>query len=168
MKTLPWRRSDLIAEINDKVWTVPKSGCGRRNRTATSSGVAEDAILRVIGNRPAPVPSKRRARSTARPTPTTHAPACDNHDERGRVERGAGTRRRSVEQDPEYAKRTGLPHLYITEPSRRAFQTPENELLARTSSTKRSVSASLPAGTSQPARRSDDYSRSARKRRLEH
>ena len=129
MKTLPWRRSDLIAEINDKVWMYlsPAADVETELLQAAallrmpSSELLAIAQLQFLASAELGVLLDQLPRLMRRLATTTTS------EEEWSAERVRGAIQWSKTLSMRNA--TGLPHLYITEPSRRAFQTPENEML---------------------------------------
>src|SRR5438876_8640849 len=129
MRSLPWVRSDLIAEIRRDLWRylTPASNIeGQVLQAAALLQVPADE-LRVLGRIQFLVSNElgellRRLPFLVRRLATTTA-----SEEEWSAERIRGpiqwARTIGVRQA------TGIPHLYVTTPARRAYQTPENELL---------------------------------------
>jgi hypothetical protein len=132
VKTIPWNRSDVIEQIRERIWT-------HLSPTATSQNLALDAsrllqmpeqdvmaLARVqfmmspeVGEFLDDVPHRVR-----RLTTTTA------HDEERSSERIRGAIQWPASITGQLS--TGQPNLYVTRPARRAYQTPENALLAFT------------------------------------
>lgn len=138
MKTLDWDRSAVIERLRTDIWRYVTQASERH----TPSGPSEDELLLqasallqmpaaevrclaqldfilsdVVGELLAEMPSLIR-----RLTPTTAS----------EVEISAHRIRGSIRWSETYAQRaaTGTPHLFVTAPTRRAFDTPENRVLA--------------------------------------
>jgi hypothetical protein len=127
--SLPWRRNDLIARVRRDLW-----------RYLTPSATVEQDILSAAALLQLPAGDVRalgglqfltsdevgmlleRLPSLLRRLATTTA-----HEEEWSSERIRG----AVQWGTTIAVRnaTGMRHLYVTHPSRRAYQTPENEML---------------------------------------
>src|SRR5262245_16200211 len=129
MRTLRWVRADLIAEIRRDLWRylTPAASIETELLQAASLLQMRPHELRRLGRlqflisdelgrllRQLPLLTRRLATTTA-------------SEEEWSPERIRGTiqwgRTIGVRQA------TGLPHMYVTTPARRAFQTAENELL---------------------------------------
>jgi hypothetical protein len=130
MRSLEWDRKDLIAEIRRDLWRylTPAATIEAEALQAAALLQLRTDELRVIGRiqfltsdelgaflRQLPFLVRRLATTTA-------------SEEEWSAERIRGAiqwaRTIGVRQA------TGIPHLYVTTPARRAYQTPENELLA--------------------------------------
>jgi hypothetical protein len=129
MRTLPWRRTDLIDRVRRDLWRylTPAADIEADLLEASALLQMRPAEVRTLGSiqfliseelgrllEYVPVLLRRLA------TTTTHEEEIGTERIRGAIQWGRTLGLR-------YA--TGLPHVYVTAPSRRAYQTPENELL---------------------------------------
>ncbi len=130
MRSLPWQRSERIAEVRERIWLYLSPAAGLEQDVALEAaallqltdedvlalarvhfllGLEVQALLDGL-----PVLLRQLATTTA-------------HEEEQSAERVRG----AILWGSTLATRiaVGLPHLYVTAPARRAFQNPENELL---------------------------------------
>lgn len=132
MRTLAWDRNRVIREVRDRIWTHLSPTLARQalaldaSRLLQMAEVDLQALARVqfmtsnqVGDFLLTLPFLVRRLNT-----TTA------YDQERSVERVRG----AIDWPPTITGRlaTGQPHLYVTRPARRAFQTPENALLAFT------------------------------------
>ncbi|HVH51422.1 MAG TPA: hypothetical protein VM690_04705 [Gaiellaceae bacterium] len=129
MRTLPWVRSALIAELREDLWRhlTPAASVERDLLEAAALLQLSAYDLRTLGRVQFLISEElgalldvlpRLARRLATTTASEEEWSADRV--RGAIQWG---RTLGVRQA------TGIPNLYVTTPSRRAFQTPENELL---------------------------------------
>jgi hypothetical protein len=130
MQTLPWIRNDLIGRIRNDVWryltpaasietqlleaaTLLQMAPSELRRLGRLQFLASDELGTLLDY--LPQLSRRLATTTA-------------SEEEWSADRIRGAIQWSRTIGARQA--TGIPHLYVTAPARRAYQTPENELLA--------------------------------------
>jgi hypothetical protein len=129
MRSLPWRRQDLIERVRADIWRflTPAATIEAELLEAAALLQMSPSDLRAIGGlqfltspelgellNQLPFLLRRLA------TTTTHEEEWSLEQIRGSIQWGRTIGLRHA---------TGIPHLYVTAPSRRAYQTPENELL---------------------------------------
>jgi hypothetical protein len=130
MRTLPWVRKDLIAQIRSDLWRylTPAASIEAELLQAAALLQISPRELRILGRLQFLVSDElgellSQLRFLVRRLATTTASEEEWSEDRirGAIQwsQTIGARRA-----------TGIPHLYVTAPARRAYQTPENELLA--------------------------------------
>lgn len=130
MRSVTWDRKRVIESVRSDVWRYLSQASRRDDETLLEAGallqmssrdvrtlarvqfLMSDAVQALLEEMPR---LARRLRTTAIP------------EEERSPERVRG----SIRWGPTFAERaaTGLPHIYVTAPAKRAFQTPENEVL---------------------------------------
>jgi hypothetical protein len=130
MRTLPWVREDLIARIQRDVWRylTPAASVEAELLQAAALLQITPRELRILGRLQFLISDELGELLAQLPflvrrlaTTTANEEEWSADHIRGAIQwaRTLGARRA-----------TGIPHLYVTSPARRAYQTPENELLA--------------------------------------
>jgi hypothetical protein len=129
IRHLPWVRDALIAEIKDELWhyLTPAASVERDLLEASALLQLSSYDLRTLGRVQFLISEELGALVDALPqlvrrlaTTTASEEEWSSDRVRGAIQWG---RTFGVRQS------TGSPNLYVTAPSRRAYQTPENELL---------------------------------------
>jgi hypothetical protein len=130
MRSLPWQRADRIAEVRERIWLYLSPSAGVEQHTALEAAallqLTEQDVLALARLHFLLTPEvhqlldglPRLLRQLA--TTTAHQEEHSAERVRGAILWGSTIAARAV---------GGLPHLYVTAPAQRAFQTPENELL---------------------------------------
>jgi hypothetical protein len=130
MRSLPWQRADRIAEVRERIWLHLSPAAGLEQDTALEAAallqLSEQDVLtlarlhfllsREVHELLDGLPLLLRQLATT----TAHQHEHSTERVRGAIAWGSTIAARTA---------TGLPHLYVTAPARRAYQTPENELL---------------------------------------
>ena len=129
MRSLPWVREDLISEIRSDVWRylTPAASIERELLEAAALLRLRPRELRAVGRLQFLISDELGALLKQLPTLARRLATTTANEEEWSVERVRG----SIQWGRTIGMRqaTGLPHLYVTAPARRAYQTPENELL---------------------------------------
>jgi len=130
MRSLPWVRRDLIAEISRDLWRylTPAASIEHELLEAAALLRMRPYELRTLGRLQFLISDEldellRQLPFLVRRLATTSASEEEWSAERVR---GAIQWARTIG----VRQATGIPHLYVTSPARRAYQTPESELLA--------------------------------------
>ena len=129
MKSLPWRRQDMIAQIRSDVWRYLTPAADVETQLLEASALLSMpatelqtvAQLQFLASRELGALLQQLPMLVRRLATTTTS------EEEWSAERVRG----SIQWSKTLSMRatTGLPHLYVTQPARRAYQTPDNELL---------------------------------------
>lgn len=132
MRTVLWDRGQVIREIRDRIWTHLSPTLARQTLALEVSRLLQlpehdlYSLARIhflasdqVGSFLDDLPSLVRRLTTT----TTHEQESSLERVRGAIEWPTTITRRLA---------TGQPHLYVTRPARRAYQTPANSLLAFT------------------------------------
>jgi hypothetical protein len=130
MRSVPWDRKQVIASVRSDVWRYVSQASQRDEEALLEAGallqmssadvrtlarvqfLMSNAVQRLLEEMPR---LARRLRATAIPEEERSPERV-----RGSIRWGATLAERAA---------TGLPHIYVTAPAKRAFQTPENEVL---------------------------------------
>jgi len=130
VRTLPWRRDQVIAEIRDRIWLHLSPA------SATEDLVLEAGALLELSDRDV----LAIARALFLLSPETQAFLDDVPEllrrlptSSAQVEERSTERVRGLVRWPATLvaqRHSGMPNLYVTAPAERAYDTPENELLA--------------------------------------
>src|SRR5919197_4565787 len=129
MRLLPWERKDLIAEIKRDLWRylTPAASIETELLEAAALLQVSPQELRTLGRLQFLVSNERGELLRQLPFLVRRLATTTASEEEWSAERIRGAiqwgRTIGVRQA------TGIPHLYVTSPARRAYQTPENELL---------------------------------------
>ena len=129
METLPWSRRDLIARVRSDLWRylTPAASIERELLDAAALLQISPHELRVLGRLQFLVSDEVGKLLSELPWLVRRLATTTAKEEEWSAERVRGAiqwgRTIGVRQS------TGIPHLYVTAPARRAYQTPENELL---------------------------------------
>jgi hypothetical protein len=130
MRSLPWSRGDRIAEVRDRIWLYLSPSAGLEQDTSLEAAallqLTEQDVLTLARLHFLLTPEvqalldglPRLLRQLA--TTTAHQEQHSAERVRGAILWGSTIAARAA---------SGLPHLYVTAPAHRVFQTPENELL---------------------------------------
>lgn len=130
MRSLPWVRGDLIAQIRGDLWRYLTPAATIKGELLEAAALLQitPQELRTLGRLQFLVSDElgnllRQLPFLVRRLATTTASEEEWSAERirGAIQWGRTIGARQA---------TGIPHLYVTSPARRAYQTPENELLA--------------------------------------
>jgi hypothetical protein len=130
MRSLPWQRADRIAEVRERIWLHLSPAAGLEQDTALAAAallqLSEQDVLalarvhflltREVHELLDGLPQLLRQLATT----TAHQHEHSTERVRGAILWGTTIAARAA---------SGLPHLYVTAPARRAYQTPENQLL---------------------------------------
>lgn len=129
MRTLPWVREDLIAEIKDELWRhlTPAASIEGDLLHAAALLQVTPRELRTLGRLQFLISDEVGELLDALPGLVRRLATTTASEEEWSADRVRG----SIQWGRTLAARhaTGIPHLYISTPARRAYQTPENELL---------------------------------------
>jgi hypothetical protein len=130
MRSLPWQRADRITEIRERIWLYLSPSAGLEQHTTLEAAallqLTEQDVLALARLHFLLTPEvqallevlPRLLRQLA--TTTAYQEEHSAERVRGAIRWGSTIAARAA---------GGLPHLYVTAPAQRAFQTPENELL---------------------------------------
>lgn len=130
MRSLPWWRGDRIAEARERIWLYLSPAVGLEQDTELEAAallqLTEVDVLALARVHFLLTPEVK-ALLDGLPLLLRQLATTTAHEEEQSAERVRG----AIRWGSTIAARTatGLPHLYVTAPARRAFQTPENELL---------------------------------------
>jgi hypothetical protein len=129
LEALPWRRSDLIDRIRSELWRylTPAATLEEERLEAATLLRMAPSDLAAIGGLQFLTSTELGRLIDALPALIRRLATTTAHEEEWSAERVRG----AIQWGRTIGVRraTGLPHLYVTAPSTRAFQTPENELL---------------------------------------
>jgi hypothetical protein len=129
MKSLPWDRAELIREIRSKVWRYLTPAADLESELLEAAALLQmpASELRAIGQLQFLVSDELGQLLSELPflmrrlaTSTANEEEWSSERIRGSIQWGRTLGLRGA---------TGLRNLYVTAPARRAFQTPENEML---------------------------------------
>jgi hypothetical protein len=129
MRTLPWVRNDLIAEIRHDLWRYLTPAASIENELLEAASLLQmrPHELRRLGRLQFLISEELGALLQQLPFLTRRLATTTANEEEWSPERIRGAiqwgRTIGVRQA------TGIQHMYVTAPARRAFQTAENELL---------------------------------------
>jgi hypothetical protein len=129
MRKLAWARAELIAEIRRDLWryVTPAASIERELLQAAALLQMRPQELRTLGRLQFLISDELGELLQQLPFLVRRLATTTASEEEWSVERIRGavqwTRTIGARQA------TGIPHLYVTSPARRAYQTPENELL---------------------------------------
>jgi hypothetical protein len=129
MRTLPWRRSDMIDQIRSEVWLYLTPSAAIETELLQASALLRMPVseIQAVAQLQFLASQELGRLIDQLPTLTRRLSTTTVSEEEWSTERIRGSIRWSTTLSMRAA--TGLPHLYVTQPARRAFQTPENELL---------------------------------------
>jgi hypothetical protein len=129
VRTLPWRRDELIERIRADIWRYLTQASTSEDQLLEAAALLQmpASDLRAIGGLQFLTSKELRQLLEAMPFLLRRLATTTLHEEEWSLDRIRG----SIQWARTIGLRnaTGLPHLYVTAPSRRAYQTPENELL---------------------------------------
>jgi hypothetical protein len=130
MRSLSWQRADRIAEVRERIWLYLSPSAGLEQQTALEAAallqLTEQDVL-TLARLHFLLTSEVRALLDGLPRLLRQLATTTAYQEEHSAERVRG----AILWGSTIAARAagGLPHLYVTAPAQRAFQTPENELL---------------------------------------
>jgi hypothetical protein len=129
MRTLPWRRSDLIDRVRRDLWRYLTPAADIETELLEASALLQmrPAEVRTLGSIQFLISEELGRLLEYLPLLLRRLAATTTHEEEIGTERIRGAIQWGRTLGLRYA--TGIPHAYVTAPSRRAYQTPENELL---------------------------------------
>lgn len=129
MRTVPWERLALIQRIRRDLWRylTPAADIEQELLEASALLRIPPSELRTVGSLQFLVSSELGAMLVQLPRLLRSLATTTTHEEEISADRIRGSIQWSRTLGLRWA--TGIPHLYVTAPSRRAHQTPENELL---------------------------------------
>jgi hypothetical protein len=129
MRSLVWRRQDLIDRVRADIWRylTPASTVETELLEAAALLNMAPSDLRAIGGLQFLTSPELEELLGQLPFLLRRLATTTTHEEEWSLERIRGSIQWGRTIGLRYA--TGIPHLYVTAPSRRAYQTPENELL---------------------------------------
>ena len=129
MRTLPWRRSDLIDQIRSEVWLYLTPAADIETELLQASALLRMPIseIQAVAQLQFLASDELGALLHQLPLLTRRLATTTVSEEEWSTERIRGSIQWSTTLSMRAA--TGLPHLYVTQPARRAYQTPDNELL---------------------------------------
>lgn len=129
MRTLPWRRATLIERIKRDLWRylTPSATVAEQLLDASALLQMRPSDLRTVGSLQFLVSPELRKMLEDVPMLLRRLANTTVSDEEWSIERIRGSIQWGRTLGVRHA--TGIPHLYVTAPSRRAYQTPENEAL---------------------------------------
>jgi hypothetical protein len=129
MRTLPWRRHDLIERIRADLWRYLTQASTVEEQLLEAAALLQmpASDLRAVGGLQFLTSDALRHLLDGMPFLLRRLATTTLHEEEWSLERIRG----SIQWGRTIGLRhaTGLQHLYVTAPSRRAYQTPENEIL---------------------------------------
>jgi hypothetical protein len=130
MRSLPWQRADRIAEVRERIWLHLSPAAGLEQDTVLEAAallqLSEQDVL-TLARLHFLLSREVQALLDGLPLLLRQLATTTAHQQEHSAERVRG----AIQWGSTIAARAsgGLPHLYVTAPARRAFQTPENELL---------------------------------------
>jgi hypothetical protein len=129
MRTLPWRRDDLIDQIRSQVWLYLTPASDVETELLEASALLRMPVseIQAVAQLQFLASDELGALLDQLPLLTRRLATTTVSEEEWSTERIRGSIQWSTTLSMRAA--TGLPHLYVTQPARRAFQTPDNELL---------------------------------------
>ena len=129
MQSLPWRRSNLIERVREDLWRylTPAASVGEQILQAAALLQMKPAELRTMGSIQFLISKELRQMLEDMPFLLRRLATTTTSEEEWTVDRIRG----SIQWGRTLGLRhtTGIPTLYVTAPTRRAYQTPENEVL---------------------------------------
>ena len=129
MQSLPWNRADLIERVRRDLWRyiTPAASVGEQILQAAALLQMRPSELRTLGSVQFLVTDELGQMLDDLPFLLRRLATTTTSEEEWSVDRIRG----SIQWGRTIGLRnaTGLPTLYVTAPSRRAYQTPENEVL---------------------------------------
>jgi hypothetical protein len=129
MRSLPWARAELIDQIRRDLWRYLTPAASIENELLEAAALLQlrPTELQTLGRLQFLISDEVGALLEQLPfllrrlaTTTAHEEEWSADRIRGAIQWGRTIGLRQA---------TGIPHLYVTSPARRAYQTPENELL---------------------------------------
>ncbi len=128
-RTLPWRRRDLIERVRNDLWRylTPAAAIESELLEAAALLRMSPSDLRAIGGLQFLTSKELKILLERLPFLVRRLATTTANEEEWSADRIRGAIQWSRTIGARHA--TGIPHLYVTSPSLRAFQTPENELL---------------------------------------
>ena len=129
MRTLPWQRQELIAQIRQDIWRYLTPAASIEHELLEAAALLQLSVveLRTLGRLEFLISDEVGALLQEMPFLLRRLATTTAKEEEWSAERVRGAiqwgRTIGVRQA------TGIPHMYVTAPARRAFQTSENELL---------------------------------------
>jgi hypothetical protein len=129
VRTLPWQREELIDRIRADIWRYLTQASTAEEQLLEAAALLQMPAtdLRALGGLQFLVSEELRELLDGMPVLLRRLATTTLHEEEWSLDRIRG----SIQWARTIGLRnaTGLPHLYVTAPSRRAYQTPENQLL---------------------------------------
>jgi hypothetical protein len=128
-RSLPWRRQDLIERVRHDLWRYLTPAASIENELLEAAALLRmsPSDLRAIGGLQFLTCRELGALLEQLPFLVRRLATTTAHEEEWSADRIRGAIQWGRTIGARHA--TGIPHLYVTSPSLRAFQTPENELL---------------------------------------
>lgn len=128
-RSLPWRRQDLIERVRHDLWRYLTPAASIENELLEAAALLRmsPSDLRAIGGLQFLTSQELGVLLDQLPFLVRRLATTTAHEEEWSADRIRGAIQWSRTIGARQA--TGIPHLYVTSPSLRAFQTPENELL---------------------------------------
>jgi hypothetical protein len=128
-RTLTWRRGDLVERVRNDLWRYITQAATVDEQLLQAAALLRmrPSDLRSIGGLQFLTSAELGALLEQLPFLLRRLATTTALEEEWSPDRIRGAIQWSRTMSARYA--TGIPHLYVTSPSRRAFQTPENELL---------------------------------------
>jgi len=129
MKSVPWRRIDLIERVKADIWRYLTPAADIETELLEASALLQmrPSELRTLGSLQFLISDELGRLLAYLPFLLRRLATTTAHEEEISADRIRGAIQWSRTFGLRYA--TGIPHVYVTAPSRRAYQTPENELL---------------------------------------
>jgi hypothetical protein len=129
VRSLPWRRTDLIDRVRGDLWRylTPAADIETQMLEASTLLQLRPAEVRTLGSIQFLISKELGLLLEYLPLLLRRLATTTSYEEEIGAERIRGAIRWGRTLGLRYA--TGLRHVYVTAPSRRAYQTPENELL---------------------------------------
>jgi hypothetical protein len=129
MKTLPWRRTDLIDRVRRDLWRYLTPAADIETELLEASALLQmrPAEVRTLGSIQYLISEELGRLLDYVPFLLRRLATTTTNEEEIGAERIRGAIQWGRTLGLRYA--TGIRHVYVTAPSRRAYQTPENELL---------------------------------------
>ena len=129
METLPWDRLARIAELRSRIWLYLTPAATAEHLLLDAAALLQltEADVLTLGRLHFILSDEVEALLEDLPSLTRRLATTTAHEQEVSAERIRG----SIQWGRTVVARaaSGLPHLYVTSPARRAYQTPENELL---------------------------------------
>lgn|GEM_PF-1422729 len=131
MKTQAWVRADVVASVHDDVWRFVSQAAQREEGALLEAAALLNMRpheLRTLAHIQFIVSPEVRRLLDAMPQLIRKLRTATISEQETSAERVRG----AIQWGPTLSNRlaTGLPHLYVTAPARRAYDTPENQVLA--------------------------------------